>query len=34
VNLETDILGKYVEKLLRPGRGVDMDVLREHGFIE
>ena len=34
VNIETDILGKYVEKLLRPGRGVDMDVLREHGFIE
>ena len=34
VNIETDILGNYVEKLLRPGRGVDMDVLREHGFIE
>ena len=32
VNIETDILGKYVEKLLRAGKGVDMDFLREHGF--
>jgi riboflavin synthase len=32
VNIETDILGKYVEKLLNPGKGVDMDFLREHGF--
>ena len=34
VNIETDILGKYVEKLLNPGRGVDMDFLREHGFLK
>lgn len=34
VNIETDILGKYVEKLLHPGKGVDMDFLREHGFIK
>lgn len=34
VNVETDILGKYVEKLLNPGKGVDMDFLREHGFIK
>ncbi len=34
VNLETDILGKYVEKLLHPGRGVTMDFLREHGFLK
>jgi len=38
VNLEADILGKYVEKFLnrgdqRPG-GVDLDFLREHGFIK
>jgi len=38
VNLEGDILGKYVEKFLnrgdqRPG-GVDLDFLREHGFIK
>lgn len=32
VNIETDILGKYVEKLLQPGGRVDMDFLREHGF--
>jgi riboflavin synthase len=32
VNIETDILGKYVEKLLNPGKGVNMDFLREHGF--
>ncbi len=34
VNIETDILGKYVEKLLNPGKGVDMDFLREHGFLK
>jgi riboflavin synthase len=34
VNVETDILGKYVEKLLHPGKGVDMDFLREHGFLK
>ncbi|HET6489320.1 MAG TPA: riboflavin synthase [Syntrophales bacterium] len=34
VNIETDILGKYVEKLLHPGRAVDMDFLREHGFLK
>lgn len=32
VNLETDILGKYVEKLLHPHRGIDMDFLSKHGF--
>jgi riboflavin synthase len=34
VNIETDILGKYVEKLLHPGREVNMDFLREHGFLK
>jgi len=34
VNIETDILGKYVEKLLNPGKGVNMDFLREHGFLK
>jgi len=34
VNIETDILGKYVEKLLHPGKAVDMDFLREHGFLK
>ncbi len=34
VNIETDILGKYREKLLRPDRGVDMDFLSEHGFLK
>ncbi len=32
VNIETDIIGKYVEKLLHPGKGIDMDFLRKHGF--
>ncbi len=32
VNIETDIIGKYVEKLLRPDRGIDMDFLSKHGF--
>jgi riboflavin synthase len=34
VNIETDILGKYVEKLLQPGGRIDMDFLREHGFVK
>lgn len=32
VNIETDILGKYVEKLLQSPRGIDKDFLAEHGF--
>ncbi len=34
VNIETDILGKYVEKLLNSPRGVDQNFLAEHGFIK
>jgi len=34
VNIETDILGKYVEKLLHPDKGVNLDFLREHGFLK
>ncbi|MDB5083936.1 MAG: riboflavin synthase [Bacilli bacterium] len=35
VNLETDLLAKYIEKLMQPGsgRGVSMDLLRENGFL-
>ncbi len=38
VNLENDVIGKYVEQLLsfrtspQPAGGVTMDFLREHGF--
>ena len=38
VNLETDIIGKYVEKLLRPKAeppkvsGISLDFLKENGF--
>lgn len=33
VNLEADIIAKYVEKLTRPAtRGLTVDFLREHGF--
>ena len=38
VNLETDILGKYVEKLLQPqaevpsGRGITLEFLAQNGF--
>jgi riboflavin synthase len=32
VNIETDILGKYVEKFLHPGKGIDLDFLETHGF--
>ena len=38
VNVEVDILGKYVEKLLNSGNkkkeGIDLSFLKEHGFIE
>jgi riboflavin synthase len=34
VNIETDIIGKYVEKLVNPGKGIDMNFLAEHGFLK
>jgi riboflavin synthase len=34
VNIETDILGKYVEKLLQPHSGMSTDFLQKHGFIK
>lgn len=34
VNIETDILGKYVEKLLQTPLGIDKNFLAEHGFIK
>lgn len=38
VNIEADILGKYVERLLRvrekSSRGIDLSFLKEHGFIK
>jgi riboflavin synthase len=34
VNIETDIIGKYVEKLLNRGKGIDMRFLAEHGFLK
>jgi riboflavin synthase len=34
VNIETDVLGKYVEKLMPASRGVDKDFLAKHGFME
>ncbi|MEN6620564.1 MAG: riboflavin synthase [Smithella sp.] len=34
VNIETDILGKYVEKLLQTSQGIDMDFLAKYGFIK
>lgn len=33
VNIETDILGKYIEKLLRRDSRLDEDFLRKHGYI-
>ena len=32
VNVETDILGKYVEKFLHSSKGMDLDFLQLHGF--
>ncbi|HLA26472.1 MAG TPA: riboflavin synthase [Syntrophales bacterium] len=34
VNIETDILGKYVEKFLNPRKGVDLNFLKDHGFVD
>jgi riboflavin synthase len=33
VNIETDVLGKYVEKLLHSPQGIDKDFLAQHGFL-
>jgi riboflavin synthase len=34
VNIETDIIGKYIEKLLSPQRaGVTLELLKENGFL-
>lgn len=34
VNLETDIIGKYVEKFLQPRKGMDREYLAGHGFVK
>jgi riboflavin synthase len=34
VNIETDIIGKYVERFLQPRKGMDMGFLAEHGFLK
>ena len=34
VNIETDILAKYIEKLIDPKKEIDLDFLSEHGFLE
>jgi len=34
VNVETDILGKYVEKFIHPDSGIDTGFLSEHGFLK
>jgi riboflavin synthase len=34
VNIETDIIGKYVERLLQPRKGMDREFLAEHGFLK
>lgn len=33
VNLEVDIIAKYVEQLTKPGSGISAEFLQEHGFI-
>jgi len=38
INLEADLIGKYVEKLLdrktSGAKGMDQDFLKEHGFLK
>jgi riboflavin synthase len=33
VNLEVDLIGKYVEKLVQPHAGLSLEKLKEHGFV-
>ena len=33
VNVEVDIIGKYIEKFLKRPKGLDEEFLREHGFL-
>ena len=33
VNLETDMIGKYVFKMIKGERGIDLDFLKKHGYI-
>jgi riboflavin synthase len=36
VNIETDVIGKYVENFITKGKnkGIDLDFLYKHGFIK
>ncbi len=34
VNIETDIIGKYVASFLERGKGIDRNFLAEHGFLK
>ena len=34
VNVETDILGKYVERFVHPDKGINAGFLSEHGFLK
>jgi riboflavin synthase len=34
VNIETDIIGKYVEKFVNRDKGIDINFLAEHGFLK
>ncbi|MBN2569912.1 MAG: riboflavin synthase [Deltaproteobacteria bacterium] len=34
VNIEVDILAKYIEKILNQKKGIDMKFLSDHGFVE
>lgn len=34
VNIETDIIGKYVERFMKPEKGITLDFLAEHGYLK
>ena len=34
VNIETDIIGKYVERFMQPRKGMDKGFLAEHGYLK
>jgi riboflavin synthase len=33
VNVETDVLGKYIDRLIHPEREIDTGLLSEYGFL-
>ncbi|MCG2676962.1 riboflavin synthase, partial [bacterium] len=33
INLEADMIGKYVSKMIKEEKGIDLDFLKRHGYL-